>query len=89
MFPFLLKWYSIMISLLFLMQRCILLDIEGTTIPISFISDVLFPYTHNNVRKHLAATYDSEETQNDISFLRSQVRFFCSFYAICFVACLS
>ncbi|XP_048327327.2 probable bifunctional methylthioribulose-1-phosphate dehydratase/enolase-phosphatase E1 2 isoform X3 [Ziziphus jujuba] len=54
-------------------QHCILLDIEGTIIPISFISDVLFPYTHDNVEKHLAATYDSEETQIDISLLRSQI----------------
>ncbi|XP_010656980.1 probable bifunctional methylthioribulose-1-phosphate dehydratase/enolase-phosphatase E1 2 isoform X2 [Vitis vinifera] len=56
-------------------QRCILLDIEGTTTPISFVTDVLFPYAHANVGKHLAATFDSEETQDDINLLRSQVRF--------------
>nr|XP_023923601.1 probable bifunctional methylthioribulose-1-phosphate dehydratase/enolase-phosphatase E1 2 [Quercus suber] len=55
-------------------QHCVLLDIEGTTTPASFVSDVLFPYAHDNVGKHLAATYDSEEAQNDINLLRSQVQ---------------
>lgn len=64
--------------MLFIVQHCVLLDIEGTTTPASFVSDVLFPYAHDNVGKHLAATYDSEEAQNDINLLRSQVRFFCS-----------
>ncbi|KAL5571148.1 hypothetical protein UlMin_020745 [Ulmus minor] len=54
-------------------QRCVLLDIEGTTTPISFVTDVLFPYSLENVGKHLAATYDSKETQNDINLLRSQI----------------
>ena len=64
--------------MLFIVQHCVLLDIEGTTTPASFFSDVLFPYAHDNVGEHLAATYDSEEAQNDINLLRSQVRFFCS-----------
>ncbi|KAM7492577.1 hypothetical protein LguiA_035498 [Lonicera macranthoides] len=54
-------------------RRCIVLDIEGTTTPISFVTDVLFPYACNNVGKHLDATYDTAETQNDIKLLRSQV----------------
>jgi enolase-phosphatase E1 len=33
--------------------RSILLDIEGTTTPISFVYDVLFPYVRTNVRRHL------------------------------------
>ena len=61
--------------ILFMMQRCILLDIEGTITPRSFITDVLFPYSHANVGKHLAATFDSKETQVDINLLRSQVSF--------------
>ncbi|PIA35237.1 hypothetical protein AQUCO_03600123v1 [Aquilegia coerulea] len=55
------------------LQRYILLDIEGTTTPISFVTDVLFPYARNNVRKHLSATYDTEETKADIKLLRAQV----------------
>ncbi|KAK8706211.1 hypothetical protein V6N13_049786 [Hibiscus sabdariffa] len=56
-----------------LLPRCIVLDIEGTTTPISFVTDVLFPYARNNVGRHLSATYASAETQDDIKLLRSQV----------------
>ncbi|KAL7215946.1 hypothetical protein ACSBR1_027985 [Camellia fascicularis] len=56
------------------LQRCILLDIEGTTTPMSFVTGVLFPYVNNNLVKHLAASYDCDETQHDISLLRSQIQ---------------
>ncbi|CAH2070046.1 unnamed protein product, partial [Thlaspi arvense] len=54
-------------------QRCIVLDIEGTTTPITFVTDVLFPYARENVGKHLKLTYDTAETQEDIKLLRAQV----------------
>ncbi|OIW05276.1 hypothetical protein TanjilG_03665 [Lupinus angustifolius] len=54
--------------------RCIVLDIEGTTTPISFVSEVLFPYARDNVGRHLSATYDTLDTQNDIKLLRSQIQ---------------
>nr|DAD45120.1 TPA_asm: hypothetical protein HUJ06_003350 [Nelumbo nucifera] len=57
-------------------RRCIVLDIEGTTTPISFVMDVLFPYARDNVRKHLTTTYETEETKDDITLLRAQVRFY-------------
>nr|KJB81962.1 hypothetical protein B456_013G169100 [Gossypium raimondii] len=53
--------------------RCVVLDIEGTTTPISFLTDVHFPYARDNVGRHLSATYNSAETQDDIKLLRSQV----------------
>lgn len=53
--------------------RCVVLDIEGTTTPISFVTDVLFPYARDNVRMHLEETYDSDDTKDDIKLLRSQV----------------
>ncbi|MCE2055549.1 hypothetical protein HAX54_042867 [Datura stramonium] len=56
------------------LRRCIVLDIEGTTTPISFVTDVLFPYARDNVGRHLDATYDSAETQEDIKLLRAQVQ---------------
>ncbi|GMP65812.1 hypothetical protein CsSME_00026454 [Camellia sinensis var. sinensis] len=56
------------------LRRCVLLDIEGTTTPISFVSDVLFPYARDNVGRHLDATYDTAETQDDIKLLRFQVQ---------------
>ncbi|XP_051128753.1 probable bifunctional methylthioribulose-1-phosphate dehydratase/enolase-phosphatase E1 1 [Andrographis paniculata] len=55
-------------------RRCILLDIEGTTTPITFVADVLFPYARDNVRKHLELTYDTAETAEDIKLLRAQVQ---------------
>ena len=33
--------------------QSILLDIEGTTTPIAFVYDVLFPYVRTNLRRHL------------------------------------
>nr|GMC56668.1 probable bifunctional methylthioribulose-1-phosphate dehydratase/enolase-phosphatase E1 1 [Ipomoea batatas] len=54
-------------------RRCIVLDIEGTTTPISFVSDVLFPYARDNVGRHLDITYNTAETQDDIKLLRAQV----------------
>lgn len=56
------------------LRRCIVLDIEGTTTPISFVADVLFPYARDNVGRHLSATYETAETQEDIKLLRSQVQ---------------
>ncbi|XP_004296514.1 PREDICTED: probable bifunctional methylthioribulose-1-phosphate dehydratase/enolase-phosphatase E1 1 isoform X1 [Fragaria vesca subsp. vesca] len=55
-------------------RRCIVLDIEGTTTPISFVTDVLFPYARDNVERHLSETYDSAETKDDIKLLRCQVQ---------------
>lgn len=55
-------------------RRCIVLDIEGTTTPISFVTDILFPYARNNVGRHLSSTYDSPETLDDIKLLRAQVQ---------------
>jgi methionine salvage enolase-phosphatase E1 len=54
-------------------QQCVVLDIEGTTSPISFVTDVLFPYARDNVRKHLDATYGTDETKDDVALLRAQV----------------
>jgi len=51
----------------------VVLDIEGTTTPISFVTDVLFPYAKNNVKNFLLSTYSSPETQNDIQLLREQI----------------
>ena len=38
-----------------------LLDIEGTTTPITFVSDTLFPYARRHLREHLARHLDSPE----------------------------
>jgi 2,3-diketo-5-methylthio-1-phosphopentane phosphatase len=33
--------------------RAVLLDIEGTTTPIAFVTEVLFPYARHNIRRYL------------------------------------
>lgn len=48
----------------------VLLDIEGTTTPISFVHDVLFSYARDHVREFLAANIDSDEVRADIELLR-------------------
>lgn len=54
-------------------QNVYVLDIEGTTTPISFVTEVLFPYAKANVGSFLRSTYNSTETQNDMKLLRDQV----------------
>ncbi|KXJ14468.1 enolase-phosphatase E1 [Exaiptasia diaphana] len=50
----------------------ILLDIEGTTTPITFVKDTLFPYARKNVEKYLNNNWESEECQQDIIALQKQ-----------------
>ena len=41
-------------------------DIEGTTTPITFVKDVLFPYASNNVKTFLEKTIGKDQTQADL-----------------------
>ncbi|KAF5926717.1 hypothetical protein HPG69_001346 [Diceros bicornis minor] len=50
----------------------ILLDIEGTTTPIAFVKDILFPYIKENVKEYLQTHWEEEECQEDVSLLRKQ-----------------
>jgi len=50
----------------------LVLDIEGTTSPLSFVTDVMFPYARKALRKHLEATWGSEETRADVEALCQQ-----------------
>jgi len=50
--------------------RSVLLDLEGTTTSISFVTDTLFPYIRENVASFLAAHWDDEDIQADIKSLR-------------------
>ena len=47
----------------------LLLDIEGTTTPIDFVYEVLFPYARTHVRAYLANHLSSEELRSDIASL--------------------
>ena len=50
----------------------VLLDIEGTTTPISFVHEVLFSYARDHVREFLAANIDSEKVRADVALLREE-----------------
>ena len=43
--------------------RYVLLDIEGTTTPISFVKDVLFPYASKHVTAYLGETWETISTK--------------------------
>jgi enolase-phosphatase E1 len=53
-------------SLLKLPSRAILLDIEGTTTPIDFVYEILFPYARRHVRDFLASHLSDEDVRLDI-----------------------
>ncbi|KAM9330543.1 enolase-phosphatase E1 [Gastrophryne carolinensis] len=50
----------------------ILLDIEGTTTPITFVKDVLFQYIQDNIKEYLETHWKEEECQEDVQQLRLQ-----------------
>jgi len=50
----------------------ILLDIEGTTTSIRFVYDTLFPFVRSHVGPFLAAEWEAQAVQDDISALRDQ-----------------
>ena len=50
--------------------QAVLLDIEGTVTPISFVHEVLFPYAREHVESYLAKHLHLPEVQTDIERLR-------------------
>jgi len=54
------------------LYKVILLDIEGTTTPITFVHDVMFPYARDNVAGYLDAHWGQEECMADVAALRAQ-----------------
>ena len=52
--------------------RAILLDIEGTTTPISFVHDVLFPYSRLHLESFLAQHAASADVVSDLARLREE-----------------
>jgi enolase-phosphatase E1 len=53
-------------------SKIILLDIEGTTTPIDFVYDVLFPYARQNFAKFLSLHADSADIRGDLARLREE-----------------
>ena len=52
--------------------RAILLDIEGTTTPIAFVKDVLFPFARRNAASFLAAHGHEPEVKADLALLAEE-----------------
>ena len=54
--------------------RAILLDIEGTTTPIAFVYEVLFPFARSRAAEFIRERYDPEEMRADLDALRAEHR---------------
>ena len=52
--------------------QVVLLDIEGTTTPISFVYDTLFPYARKRLRTFLALTRDDKEVGRAVATLTAE-----------------
>jgi enolase-phosphatase E1 len=53
--------------------KAVILDIEGTTTPIAFVTDVLFPYAHTHLRAYLDAHAGQPAHESLIARLREDV----------------
>ncbi|XP_053205240.1 enolase-phosphatase E1-like isoform X2 [Panonychus citri] len=54
--------------------KSIILDIEGTTTSVRFVSDVLFPYIRTHLRKYLNECWGQPELAMTVDRLRDQTR---------------
>ena len=52
--------------------QAVLLDIEGTVTPISFVHEILFPYAREHVNDYLSQHLHQPEVQADITKLREE-----------------
>ena len=52
--------------------RAILLDIEGTTTPVAFVTEVLFPYVRTHLRSHLESRADAPSSESITMALRAE-----------------
>jgi enolase-phosphatase E1 len=52
--------------------RAILLDIEGTTTPVSFVYETLFPFARRRLRPYLSAHWEREDIRDDVARLRAE-----------------
>jgi enolase-phosphatase E1 len=50
----------------------LLLDVEGTTTAVSFVSDVLFPFARAHLREFLHSTSNDPATGEDVAALRAE-----------------
>jgi enolase-phosphatase E1 len=50
----------------------VVLDIEGTTTPVSFVSDVLFPYARERVGRYIASNIENSDVSETMQLLRAE-----------------
>lgn len=60
------------IQLTSLAVKSILLDVEGTTTPMEFVYDVLFPFARKNVKEYLQRNFSSGEVEKVVNMLRKE-----------------
>ena len=53
-------------------MQAILLDIEGTTTPVAFVYEVLFPYARQCVQEFLEQHWRNDEVRADLEILRRE-----------------
>ncbi|CAL8326845.1 unnamed protein product [Boreogadus saida] len=51
----------------------LLLDIEGTTTPITFVKDILFPYIRDQLEDYLSTHWEEDECKQDVHLLKKQL----------------
>lgn len=54
--------------------QAVLLDVEGTTTPVSFVYGTLFPFARRHLRAFLARHADEDEVRGDLASLREEQR---------------
>lgn len=54
--------------------RVVLLDIEGTTTPVEFVYEILFPFARQHVREFVEEHFNSEAVRADVEALREEHR---------------
>ncbi len=63
---------SVTVRLSALHTRALLLDIEGTTTPIAFVYEILFPYARAHAAAYLARNQDSAACRAAVALLRRE-----------------
>lgn len=51
----------------------LLLDIEGTTTPVTFVKDILFPYIREHLEDYLSSHWEEDECKQDVHLLKKQI----------------
>ena len=55
------------------LPKVVILDIEGTTTPLAFVQEVLFPYARQNLEAFLKKTWETQATKDWVERLASQL----------------